>query len=183
MPVRKSNFAVFAMGSAAILISGIMMASAQNRPASSVTPASALDSLPHKDISNGIISAKVYLPGENGFYRGTRFDRAGVVAHATYKGQDYGQYWFSSYSPYVHDFAWQNGQVTVSPASGAAGPSEEFTAIGYDEAGMGGKFLKIGVGILKRDTDTYDFVHIYPVVNEGKRGSSTTKTSVRMTHD
>ena len=78
---------------------------------------------------------------------------------------------------------WQNGQVTVSTASGAAGPVEEFTAIGYDEAGMGGKFLKIGVGILKRDTDAYDFVHTYPVVNEGKRGDSATKTSVRLTQD
>ena len=64
-----------------------------------VIPASALDGLPHADISNGIVSAKVYLPGEGGFYRGTRFDRTGVVAHATFKGQDYGQPWFSSYSP------------------------------------------------------------------------------------
>jgi hypothetical protein len=181
------NFAFIAMGSAAFLTGGMMMASAQNRPApppaDSVTPAGQLDKLPHRDISNGIVSAKVYLPGENGFYRGTRFDRAGVVAHATYKGTDYGQYWFSSTSPAVHDFAWQNGQVTVSTASGAAGPSEEFTTIGFDEAGKGGRFLKIGVGILKRDTDTYDFVHTYPVLNEGKRGFSATKDSVRLTQD
>jgi hypothetical protein len=184
MSGKTLKLALVAMGYAAILTG---VATAQNRvvppPAASVIPASVLDSLPHKDITNGIVSAKVYLPGDGAFYRGTRFDRTGVVAHATYKGTDYGQYWFSSYSPYVHDFAWQNGQVTVSPASGAAGPSEEFTAINYDEAGIGGKFLKIGVGILKRDTDAYDFVHIYPVVNEGKRGSSVTKTSVRMTHD
>jgi hypothetical protein len=175
------------MGSAAILTGLISLASAQNHPAmvpaDSVIPASALDNLPHKDISNGIISAKVYLPGEGAFYRGTRFDRAGVVAHATYKGTDYGQYWFSSYSPMVHDFAWRDHQVTVSTASGAAGPAEEFTAIGFDEAGQGGKFLKVGVGILKRDTDAYDFVHTYPVVNEGKRAYSATKTSVRLTQD
>jgi hypothetical protein len=48
---------------------------------------------------------------------------------------------------------------------------------------MGGKFLKVGVGILKRDTQAYDFVHTYPVVNEGKRGYSATKTSVRLTQD
>jgi hypothetical protein len=181
------NYTFVAMGSTAILTSGMMLAQAQNRPtpppADSVIPASVLDNLPHKDISNGIVSAKVYLPGDGAFYRGTRFDRTGVVAHATYKGTDYGQYWFSSYSPYVHDFAWHGGQVTVSPASGAAGPSEEFTAIGYDEAGIGGRFLKIGVGILKRDTDAYDFVHTYPVLNEGTRTSSATKTSVHMTHD
>src|SRR3954469_23760340 len=184
MSSKTSKFALAAMGSVAILS---MAASAQTSPpappASSIIPASTLDSLPHKDITNGIVSAKVYLPGEGGFYRGTRFDRAGVVAHATYKGQDYGQYWFSSYSPAVHDFAWLNGQVTVSTASGAAGPSEEFTAIGFNEAGMGGKFLKVGVGILKRDTPTYDFVHTYPVLNEGKRTASATKSSVRLTQD
>ena len=173
------KYTAIAMGSAAILAGHAMAQSAP--PAASVIPASALDNLPHRDISNGIVSAKVYLPGEGGFYRGTRFDRAGVVAHATYKGTDYGQYWFSSYSPAVHDFFWMNGQVTVHPASGAAGPAEEFDAIGFDQAGMGGKFLKIGVGILKRDTDAEDHVHIYPVLNEGKRGSSATAGSVRLT--
>ena len=29
--------------------------------------------------------------------------------------------------------------------------------------------LKIGVGILQRDTDKYDRFHTYPIVNEGKR--------------
>lgn len=187
MASRKLNFAVFAMSSAAILTGLLSPATAQNQPApppaSSVSPASSLDNLPHHDISNGIVSAKVYLPGEGGLYRGTRFDRTGVVAQATYKGHNFGQYWFSSTSPAVHDFIWQNGQVTVSTASGAAGPVEEFTAIGFDQAGAGGKFLKVGVGILKRDTDTYDFVHTYPVLNEGKRSESATKTSVRLTHD
>ena len=187
MPSGKSNIAIFAMSSAVILTGLLSPATAQNRPApppaASVIPASALDNLPHHDISNGIVSAKVYLPGEGGLYRGTRFDRTGVITHATYKGQDYGEYWFSSYSPAVHDFLWQNGQVTVSTASGAAGPVEEFTAIGFDGASAGGKFLKIGVGILKRDTDAYDFVHTYPVLNEGKRSASATKTSVRLTHE
>jgi hypothetical protein len=190
MSSRTRNFALAAMSSASILAGAAL---AQPRPpASAIIPASTLDSLPHKDISNGIVSAKVYLPGEGGFYRGTRFDRAGVVAHATYKGVDYGQYWFSSYSPAVHDFQWLDGQVTVSTASGATGPSEEFTAIGFNEAGPCreaakekecGKFLKIGVGILKRDTADYIFVHTYPVLNEGKRGYSATKTSVRLTQD
>jgi hypothetical protein len=175
------------MGSAAIFTGLLSPVTAQNQPApppaASVSPASSLDNLPHHDISNGIVSAKVYLPGEGGLYRGTRFDRTGVVAQATYKGHNFGQYWFSSTSPAVHDFIWQNGQVTVSTASGAAGPVEEFTAIGFDQAGAGGKFLKVGVGILKRDTDTYDFVHTYPVVNEGKRSESATKTQVRLTHE
>jgi hypothetical protein len=184
MPSGKRKIAVIAATSAAIFTSQMMAAQGQNRPSpASVIPASRLDSLPHRDISNGIVSAKVYLPGEHALYRGTRFDRTGVIAHATYKGHDYGEYWFSSYSPEVHDFVWQDGQVTVSPVSGAAGPVEEFTTVGFDEAGQGGRFLKIGVGIQKRTSDTYDFVHAYPVVNEGKRGFSATKTSVRLTHD
>lgn len=187
MHFQKKNYAVLTMTSTGILAALLIGAKAQNQPIASavdgVIPARQLDNLAHKDISNGIVSVKVYLPGQAGFYRGTRFDRAGVVAHATYKGMDYGQYWFSSYSPLVHDFAWRDHQVTVSTASGAVGPAEEFTAIGFEEAGIGGKFLKIGVGILKRDTQTYDFVHTYPVVNEGRRDFSATKTSIRLTQD
>jgi len=85
------------------------LAQTQMVPESSIIPVSALDGLPHRDISNGIVSAKIYLPGEGGFYRGTRFDRTGVVTHATFKGHDYGQPWFSSYSPYTRDFMWKNG--------------------------------------------------------------------------
>jgi hypothetical protein len=184
MSSKMRNFTMAAMGSAAIF-TGVAMA--QNRapapPAASVIPASVLDNLPHRDISNGIVSAKAYLPGPGGFYRGTRFDRAGVIAHTTYKGTDYGQYWFSSYSPHVRDFIWQDAQVTVHPASAAPGPVEEFGAVGFDAAGMDGSFLKIGTGILKRDTATYDYVHNYPVMNEGKRGFSSTKTSARYTQN
>ena len=86
-------------------------------------------------------------PARAVFYRGTVFDRSGVVTHATFKGQDYGQYWFSSYSPQVHDFFWQGHQVTVEPASAIAGPAEEFDQIDFDAAPMGGTFLKIGIGM------------------------------------
>jgi hypothetical protein len=179
--ITMRDYAMAAMASAAIW-TGTAMAMAQTPPPpASVIPASRLDSLPHRDITNGIVSAKVYLPGEDGFYRGTRFDRSGVVTHATYKGQDYGQYWFSSYSPDVHDFFWHDHQVTVQPASAIAGPAEEFDQIGFDDAPLGGTFLKIGIGMLKRDTDKYDHVHPYPVVNEGTRTATATKNSVRLT--
>src|ERR1700753_632125 len=114
MSSTTRNFALAAMVSGAILTGPAWPH--PRPPAASIVPASTLDGLPHKDISNGIVSAKVYLPGDDGYYRGTRFDRAGVVAHATYKGTDYGQYWFGSYSPLVHDFAWRDHQVTVSTA-------------------------------------------------------------------
>lgn len=184
MSNKAVKYVAMAMGSAAIFTGSVM---AQNRqppaPAASIIPASVLDGLPHREISNGIVSAKAYVPGPGGFYRGTRFDRAGVVAQATYKGHNFGEYWFSSYSPHVRDFVWRDGQVTVHPASAAPGPVEEFAAVGFDEAGMDGRFLKIGVGILGRDTQTYDYVHNYPVLNEGKRDFSSTKTSVRYTQN
>lgn len=193
MPATTRNFALAAMACTAMLGTMPHPAQAQNRQpalsADAVVPASVLADTPHRDLSNGLVTVKVYLPG--GFYRGTRFDRTGVVAHATYKGQDYGKPWFSSYSPLVRDFRWADGQVTVSTVSAAAGPAEEFAPVGFDEAGLCreaaqknncGRFLKIGVGLLKRDTETYDFVHAYPVLAEGRRGFAAGKTHIRMTH-
>jgi hypothetical protein len=180
MQRKNRNFVLAAMGSAAFLMGAAMAQTPV--PAGGVIPASVLADLPHHDISNGIVTAKVYLPGEGGFYRGTRFDRTGVVAHATYKGQDYGQPWFSSFSPHVRDFVWKDDQVTVSTVSAAVGPAEDFQPVGFDEAGDGGLFLKIGVGVMKRTNPTYDFVHAYPVVNEGTRSESHTKSSARLTH-
>jgi hypothetical protein len=164
----------------------LLAAAAQAQPhqaisETTIVPASALANAPHRDISNGIVSARVYLPGPDGFYRGSRFDRSGVVTHATYKGQDYGKPWFSAYSPAAHDFTWHNGEVVVGLASGAAGPAEEFGSIGFDTAPMGGNFLKIGIGMMKRETVKDDHAYPYPVVNEGTRSFSATKTSVRLT--
>ena len=84
----------------------------------------------------------------------------------------------------VHDFVWQDGQVTVSPVSGAAGPVEEFSTIGFDEAGDGGPLPEDRRRHHEaHQPQTYDFVHAYPVLNEGTRSYSATKTSVRLTHD
>jgi hypothetical protein len=144
-------------------------------------PASALDNLPSKTLSNGIVSARVYLPVPFGFYRSTRFDHAGMITHITYKGHDYGQYWFVKTSPEVHNFTYDKDGVVVHPSDIGAGPVEEFAQNGFEEAGMNGRFLKIGVGILKRDNDTYDRFHSYPILTEGKRTTTVTKTSIRFT--
>ncbi|MCP5411147.1 MAG: hypothetical protein H6924_03300 [Alphaproteobacteria bacterium] len=148
---------------------------------STIVPVSALDNTPHRDISNGQVSARVYLPGPAGFYRGTRFDHNGITTHATYQGQDYGRPWFSAYSPAVHDFTWHNGEVVVHPASAVAGPAEEFDSIGFDAAGMDGNFLKVGIGMLKRTTETEDHVHPYPIVNAGRTRVDADKSRVRIT--
>ena len=143
------------------------------------SPASALDDMPNKVISNGIVSAKVYLPEEFGFYRSTRFDHAGMITHITYKGHDYGKYWFVKTSPDVQNFTYDKDGLVAHPSDVAAGPVEEFGENGFDAAGPGGRFLKIGVGILKRDNDKYDRFHTYPIINRGKRTTTATKTSIR----
>ena len=145
------------------------------------SPASALDNMPSKTISNGIVSAKVYLPDAFGFYRSTRFDHAGMITHITYKGQDYGRYWFVKTSPDVKNFTYDADGLVAHPSDVAAGPVEEFAENGFDAAVPGGRFLKIGVGILKRDNDKYDRFHTYPIINPGKRTTTATKTSIRFT--
>jgi hypothetical protein len=141
-------------------------------------PASALDNLPSKTISNGIVSAKVYLPVPFGFYRSTRFDHAGMITHVTSRGQDYGRYWFVKTSPDVKNFTYDADGLVAHPSDVAAGPVEEFGENGFDAAGRGGRFLKIGVGILTRDNDKYDRFHTYPIINEGRRTTTSTKNSI-----
>ncbi len=47
-------------------------------------------SFPETEISNGVIHAKVYLPDpEHGYYRGSRFDWAGVIASLICGGHEY----------------------------------------------------------------------------------------------
>jgi hypothetical protein len=150
-------------------------------PLGSTSPASALDSIPAKTLSNGIISAKVYPPEPFGFYRATRFDHAGMITHITYKGYDYGKYWFVKTSPNVQNFTYDADGLVAHNNNISAGPVEEFGENGFEAGGMGGRFLKIGVGILKRDTQKYDRFHTYPILNAGKRTTTSTKTSMRST--
>jgi hypothetical protein len=60
---------------------------------------------------------------------------------------------------------------------------EEFAAVGFDEAGMGGRFLKPGIGIFKRTSDKPDQFPTLPVLNEGKRTFKATVNSARFTQD
>ena len=111
---------------------------------------------PTAEISNGALRAKLYLPdAENGYYRATRFDWSGVVASLEHKGHNYFGVWFERYDPKLHD--------------AITGPVESFNAIGYDDAAPGGKFLRIGVGWLRRPEDARvnDF-KTYDIVDSGK---------------
>ena len=115
---------------------------------------------PHVTISNGEVSALVFLPdAKDGYYRSSRFDWSGVVGCAAYGGHTFWGEWFTHYDPM------ENDAIT--------GPVEEFRttegALGYDAAAVGGPFVKVGVGVLRRDmAGEYKFGHVYPILDTGK---------------
>jgi hypothetical protein len=128
---------------------------------------------PEAEIANGQIRVKLYLPdAAKGFYRGTRFDWSGGIASLEYKGHGYYGPWFSSVDPKVHDYRYAGSEIIASPCSAASGPVEEFqtnsSALGWDEAKVGGTFIKIGVGVLRKDAPKYDYVKQYEIVDSGK---------------
>jgi hypothetical protein len=128
---------------------------------------------PHVELSNGPLRLKIYLPdAANGYYRGTRFDWSGEIASLEYEGHHYYGPWFNSVDPKVHDYRYAGTGIIASPCSAAAGPVEEFqtngSALGFDEAKVGGTFIKIGVGVLRKDEPKYDYVKQYEIVDHGK---------------
>ena len=134
-----------------------------------------LGEYPQTEISNGVLRAKVYLPdGEKGFYRGMRFDWAGVMASLEYKGHGYFGPFFEKFDPAVADVEIGN-PVVAGIASAASGPVEEFigadeSALGYAEAKSGATFCKIGVGALSKINNApYSSYINYPIVNGGER--------------
>jgi len=119
---------------------------------------------PQAEITNGQIKVKLYLPdARNGFYRGTRFDWSGVIASLEYNGHNYYGPWFNRVDPKVDDFRFEGAEIIASPCSGVTGPVEEFqthgSALGWDEAKVGGTFIKIGVGVLRKGEASYNFVN------------------------
>jgi hypothetical protein len=142
---------------------------------------------PQATISNSQIRLKLYLPDEkNGYYRGTRFDWSGVIATLEYKGHAYYGPWFDKVDPKVHDYRYVGAEIVASPCSGAVGPVEEFgtngTALGWGEAKVGGTFIKIGVGVLRKDKADYDFVKQYEIVDPGEWTVKQDGDAVEFTH-
>ena len=153
--------------------------------AGSDSPASAI---PQAEISNGELQVKFYLPDtHHGYYRGARFDWSGVIGALEYKGHNYYGPWFDRVDPRVHDFTYEGKEIVASTCSGISGPVEEFqtnhSALGFDEAAVGGTFIKIGVGVLRKDGASYDFVKQYDMVNPGEWKVAQHPDSVEFTHE
>lgn len=167
----------------AAAIVALMMGACGNASAQPGTlPATALEDFPKVQIGNGLVTAQVYPPVENRLYKGARFDHAGVVFHATYQGQDFSNYWFDRFVIDPKDDSQYPPGVQHSCCS-ASGPLEEFAPVGFEEAGMDGRYLKPGIGILKRTTDKYSQFVSATLLNEGKRTFRSTRNSAHFTQD
>lgn len=158
-------------------------------PVTDAVPLEELIKTPAVTISNDQIAAKIYLPdAQKGFYKGVRFDGAGMIGSLTYKGHDFYVPWFGGMSPSVRDFVFQDGKAIAGPNTAATGPVEEFNAeggaLGYAEAKPGGVFVKIGVGVLRRlDDAAYAPFRQYPLVDAGKRSNVVKPDYVEFTHE
>jgi len=144
--------------------------------------------VPQAEITNGELRVKLYLPdARQGYYRGARFDWSGVIAALEYKGDNYYGPWYNRIDPRVHDFQYVGAEIVASTCSGIPGPVEEFQtnhkALGFDEAKVGGTFIKIGVGVLRKDSAEYDFVKQYEIVDPGKWRVETHGDSVEFTQE
>ena len=129
---------------------------------------------PQAEISNGQIRATLSLPdAQKGYYRGTRFDWSGVIAHLEYAGHTYFEPFYEKFDPNVRDVDLKNG-VIAGPISATSGPVEEFGGAdgatpGYAEAKPGGTFIKIGIGVLRKPDDSkYDHYYRYEIADSGK---------------
>ena len=143
---------------------------------------------PSHTISNGQIDALIYLPdARSGFYRSTRFDWSGMIGSLKYKGHEFYAPWFHRIGD-VYDLAYEGQEIVSAPFTAAVGPAEEFytgnSGLGYAEAPVGGTFIKIGVGVLKKAQEPrYDHSSAYEIVDAGKWMVKTAKEAVELTHD
>src|SRR5262245_38244337 len=119
-----------------------------------VGPATA-EEYPHVFLKNNTVKMKLYLPdAEKGFYRGTRFVRAGVLGEVEYAGHKLFGPWKDTHDPTNH-----GDIIGFAPEFGQQKP------LGYDDAKVGGTFLKIGVGELEKPAEEkYSFATKYKVV-------------------
>jgi len=126
-------------------------------PSIAAPPQSPAD-YPGITLGNGCLSVDIALPGDGGYYQGTRFDHSGLIRVARFGEHAFFGEWKPSHIPDEHD--------------AVAGPAEEFgmwKALGYDDARVGKPFYKIGVGALRRmGTGDYHYFHVYPLIDRGK---------------
>jgi hypothetical protein len=172
MKVRLAIGALFLAGAAAAQ-------PAQPIPDSTEPVADLLAASPSVTITNGLITARITPPDlAKGFYRGTRFDQAGVITSLKLGDREFYGPWFERTAPDVLDYVYVPEGIAAGPDSAISGPVEEFAPLGFDDKATP-LFVKIGVGLLHRPDDkAYDHYRHYDIVSVGRRTTRTTKNSV-----
>lgn len=138
---------------------------------------------PQAEITNGQITARIYLPdAKDGYYRSTRFDWSGAIFSLRYKGHEFYGKWYDTVDPKVINWVHRDGQIVDGPCGALQGPVDEFqTPLGYEDAAPGGRFIKIGVGVLHKTEGGYNRYFPYEVLDPGKWTVKRHKDSVEFT--
>lgn len=140
-----------------------------------VNARAAIARAPAANIGLGCLDVSIATPdATRGFYRGTRFDWAGMITEVRLgRSRFYGP-WFDGIAPNIRDFTDDGRTVVAGPQTAATGPAEEFIGPkpdpvpGYADAPVGGTFLKIGVGRLRKsDAEPYSRFRSYAIVDGG----------------
>ena len=132
------------------------------------------------------LTAELQLPDvKDGFYRGTRFDWAGVVTGVQFQGRQYYAPWYTRRLATVHDYVDDGVDIVAGRQSAITGPAEEFPQPqGFDTARAGETFVKLGVGVLRKAADLpYSCYESYEIVDPGTRLVRMAATSVEFTHE
>lgn len=136
---------------------------------------------PQVQIHNKQLRLTIYTPNpKDGFYRATRFEWGGAICDLEFAGHHLYRPWFNSVDPTERDVKFEGDQIIVGPNTAMCGPAEEFqTPIDYDTAKPGDTFLKIGVGILRKEKEQrYFFGTHFDIVDGGKWTVHHTSNSV-----
>jgi hypothetical protein len=125
---------------------------------SQTIPLEKFSNYPGAEISNEHVTMKLFLPDpEKGVYRATRFDWSGIIGSLKYKDHEYFGYWKDTHDPMFHEDL--SGPVESNIAPG----------LGFEEAKAGGKFIRIGIGILERpDEKPFEAFKTYKIIDHGK---------------
>lgn len=162
-----SSRRTFLGGTAAVMLMSHDAAIARSVP----SPDPDAPDAPAVEISNGLVTAVLFIPdAQRGYYRATRFDWSGAVADLRAVGHSYFGRWFPTYDPKKHD--------------AIPGPVQEYvTGQGFDAAPVGGTFVKIGVGVLRKPAGPMRGFPTLEIVDGGKWRTRVHKDAVDFIHE
>jgi hypothetical protein len=121
-------------------------------------------------LSNPYLEIEIQLPGEG--YAGSRFDHTGKIIQIRFNDRT---------------FCTCEKNSSDDLNSSGRGLYNEFgidEPLGYSDCKIGERFLKIGVGLLVKETDdAYDFFRAYPVIPAETKVKNPTRQSVLFTSE